>query len=287
MKPKNTVLNRNFSINAGGKLLSFGKPLVMGVLNLTPDSFYSGSRVPAEKDYLTKAGQMHSDGASILDIGGQSTRPKAALLSPREENDRVLPAIDNIVKYFPEAVISIDTFYSEVAGAAIAHGAAIVNDVSAGNMDENMIPAVADLKVPYIAMHMQGTPANMQDNPHYEDVVKEVLDFFVKKIAECRLAGIRDIIADPGFGFGKTLSHNYTLLKHFPVFDMLEVPLMAGVSRKSMIWKLLKIKPEEALNGTTALHILALQQGAGILRVHDVKQAMEAIQIWEYYHRQN
>lgn len=286
MKPKNTVLKRNFSINAGGKLLSFRKPLVMGVLNLTSDSFYSGSRVPGEKDYLKKAEQMLAEGTAILDIGGQSTRPEAALLKPEEERNRVLPAIDAILKRFPKAVISIDTFYADVARASVEHGVTIVNDISAGEMDKDMLLTVAHLKVPYIAMHIQGTPSNMQENPHYENVVSEILDFFIKKVKECRQAGINDIIIDPGFGFGKSLSHNYTLLKHLHVFDMLEIPLMAGVSRKSMIWRLLKVSPEEALNGTMALHILALQQGADILRVHDVKPAMEAVQIWEYYQQQ-
>lgn len=287
MKPKNTVLNRNFSINAGGKLLSFSKPLIMGVLNLTSDSFYSGSRVPSEKEYLAKAEQMLSDGAAILDIGGQSTRPKAVRLTAEEEKNQVLPAIDAILKHFPEAVISIDTFYAEVAHAAVEHGATVINDISAGEMDKKMIPTVASLKVPYIAMHIQGTPANMQDNPHYDNVAGEILDFFIKKTAACRQAGIHDIIVDPGFGFGKSLSHNYTLLKHLYVFDVLEVPLMIGVSRKSMIWRLLNITPEDALNATTVLHTLALQQGANILRVHDVKQAMETVQIWEYYQQQD
>lgn len=287
MKPKNTVLNRNFSINAGGKLLSFSKPLIMGVLNLTSDSFYSGSRVPGEKDYMAKAEQMLSEGAAILDVGGQSTRPKAIRLTAEEEKNRVLPAIDAILKHFPEVVISIDTFYAEVARASIDHGASIVNDISAGEMDKNMIPTVASMKVPYIVMHMQGTPANMQENPHYDNIVREILDFFIKKTSACRQAGILDIIIDPGFGFGKSLSHNYTLLKHLHVFDVLGVPLMAGVSRKSMIGRLLNITPEKALNATTVIHTLALQQGANILRVHDVKPAMEAVQIWEYYQQQD
>lgn len=287
MKPKNTVLNRNFSINAGGKLLSFSKPLIMGVLNLTPDSFYSGSRVPGEKDYIAKAEQMLREGAAILDVGGQSTRPKATLLTAKEEKARILPAIDAILKHFPKAIISTDTFYAEVARASVEHGAAIINDISAGEMDKNMIPAVASMKVPYIAMHTQGTPANMQENPHYDNIVRDILDFFIKKTSACRQAGILDIIVDPGFGFGKSLSHNYTLLKHLHVFDVLGAPLMIGVSRKSMIWRLLDITPEEALNATTVLHTFALQQGAGILRVHDVKPAMEAVQIWEYYQQQD
>lgn len=258
----------------------------MGVINLTPDSFYSGSRLQNQKDYLEKAEQMLREGASILDIGGQSTRPRAKLLTVEQENSRVLPALDAILKHFPQTVISIDTFYADAARAAIDHGAAIVNDISAGDMDKDMIPVVGRLKVPYIAMHMQGTPATMQDNPQYENIVEEILDYFIKKVAACKAAGILDIIIDPGLGFGKTLSHNYTLLKHLSVYRILELPIMVGVSRKSMIWKLLNSKPEDALNGTTVLNILALQNGADILRVHDVKPAMEAIQLWEYYLRQ-
>jgi len=287
MKFKNTVLPHTFSINAGGKLLSLHQPLVMGILNLTPDSFYSGSRVADEKSYLSKAEQMLAEGAAILDLGGQSTRPKATALPPSAECERVLPAIDSIMKRFPDAVISVDTYHAEVAKKAVEHGASIVNDISAGNMDKQMIPVVGKLGTPYIAMHMQGTPATMQDHPQYENVVQEVLDFFIRKTAECRQAGIKDIIVDPGFGFGKNSAHNYTLLHHLSVFHLLNIPLMAGLSRKSMIWRLLDITPDEALNGTTALHMLALQQGVHILRVHDVKPARQAIHLWEYYRQQS
>lgn len=287
MKPKNTVLSNTFTINAKGKMLSFSKPLVMGVLNLTPDSFYKESRLINEKEYLQMAEQMLSEGASILDIGGQSTRPKATWLPAKEEAKRVLPVIDSILQHFPDCILSIDTFHAEVARAAVGHGAAIVNDISAGNMDSAMISTVGEMQIPYIAMHMQGTPANMQNHPQYENVVKEVLDFFIRKIEECRESGIKDIIIDPGFGFGKSMSHNYTLLKHLSVFKMPEVPLMVGLSRKSMIWRLLNITPGEALNGTTALHIFALENGANMLRVHDVKPAVEAVKLWEFYHQQN
>lgn len=290
MKSKNTVLSPTFlptsppfSINVRGKLLTFDKPRVMGILNITPDSFYSGSRVQDELSYLSLAEQMLSEGADMLDLGGQSTRPKAALLSADEEKRRVLPAVEAILKRFPDTIISVDTFYAEVASAAVGLGAALVNDISAGNMDENMVSTVAALQVPYIAMHMQGTPANMQDNPQYENVALDIFDFFVHKLASFRKAGIKDIIVDPGFGFGKNLAHNYTLLHHLSVFHQLDVPVMAGISRKSMIWRMLGIQPEDALNGTSALHMLALLQGAHLLRVHDVRQACEVIQLWEYY----
>ncbi|HEX5554801.1 MAG TPA: dihydropteroate synthase [Chitinophagaceae bacterium] len=286
MKTKSTVLSQTFSINTGGKLLTFSQPLVMGILNLTHDSFYAASRVPDERSYLSRAGQMLSEGAAILDIGGQSTRPRATVLSAAEERKNVVPALRGILKRFPGTVISIDTYHSEVARAAVENGAVIVNDVSAGNLDPEMITTVAGLGVPYVAMHMQGTPATMQRQPLYEDVVQEILDFFIAKIYQCRAAGIRDIIADPGFGFGKTSAHNYTLLKHLSVFHLLEVPLLVGLSRKSMIWRLLEVPPEDALNGTTALHMLALQQGTQLLRVHDVKAARQAIRLWEYYRQQ-
>lgn len=255
----------------------------MGILNITPDSFYAGSCVPDERSYLARAEKMLSEGADILDIGGQSTRPRAALLTAEEEKERVVPAIQAISKRFPEAVISVDTFYSAVADAAVNSGAAIVNDISSGAMDAEMAATVARLQTPYIAMHMQGTPQTMQDDPRYENVTLEVFDFFIQKIASLRRAGIRDIILDPGFGFGKTIAHNYTLLHNLSVFHQLGVPVMAGVSRKSMIWRALGIKPDEAIGGTCALHMLALQQGVHLLRVHDVKPAKEVLQLWKYY----
>lgn len=294
MKAKNTFLPHTFlsdpptvSINIGGKLLSIDKPLIMGILNITPDSFYTGSRLPDEKDYLSKAEQMLSEGATFLDIGGQSTRPKARLLSAAEEIGRVLPAIKKILKRFPEAHLSIDTYHAEVAKAAVEEGAVIVNDISAGQMDPAMIPTVAGLGIPYIAMHMQRTPATMQENPHYEDVVQEILDFFIQKSEECKAAGIHDLIIDPGFGFGKSIKHNYTVLRHLSAFHILGIPILAGLSRKSMIYRLLDTDSAQALNGTTALNMLALLQGANILRVHDVKPAMETIRIWEFYHQQS
>ncbi len=283
---KNTLLPSTFSINCKGRLLDISSPVVMGVINVTEDSFYAGSRYPEAQSILQTVEQMLSEGAGIIDIGGQSTRPRATLHTAAEEAGKVVPVIEKILGQFPGTIISIDTFYAEVARAAVAAGAAIVNDISAGNMDAEMNAAVGALQTPYIAMHMQGTPATMQDYPTYTDVVKEVLDFFIAKTEECRLAGIKDIIIDPGFGFGKNLTHNYTLLKHLSVLRMPGKLLMAGVSRKSMIYRLLGVTAAEALNGTTALHILALQNGADILRVHDVKPAMEAVKLWKFYESQ-
>ncbi len=283
---KNTLLPSTFSINCKGRLLDISSPVVMGVINLTEDSFYAGSRYPEAQSILQTVEQMLSEGAGIIDIGGQSTRPRATLHTAAEEAGKVVPVIEKILGQFPGTIISIDTFYAEVARAAVAAGAAIVNDISAGNMDAEMNAAVGALQTPYIAMHMQGTPATMQDYPTYTDVVKEVLDFFIAKTEECRLAGIKDIIIDPGFGFGKNLTHNYTLLKHLSVLRMPGKLLMAGVSRKSMIYRLLGVTAAEALNGTTALHILALQNGADILRVHDVKPAVEAVKLWKFYESQ-
>jgi len=283
MNAKSTFLSHTFSIRTGGRLLSFPPVRVMGILNVTPDSFYAGSRVQDEASLLAQAEKMLREGADILDIGGQSTRPRATRLTAREERKRVLPAIDLLAKRFPQAILSVDTFYAEVAQAAVDHGCQIVNDISAGALDSEMISCVARMGVPYVVMHMQGTPQDMQDNPHYEDVTREVLDFLIRKIALCREAGIGDIVADPGFCFGKTQTDNYTLLRELSVFKVLQVPLLVGLSRKSMVWRPLSIRPAEALNGTTALHMLALEQGAHILRVHDVAEAVQAIHLWEFY----
>lgn len=271
-----------YTINCRGKLLDLSAPVIMGIINITDDSFYAASRSRHLHHVLDKAGEHLQYGAGILDLGAQSTRPGAATVGEQEELDRLLPAIHAIVNQFPEAVISVDTWYAGVAERAIQAGAAIINDVSAGNMDPGMLATAGRLQVPYIAMHMKGTPDTMQKDPQYENVVQEVLDYFIKKLAQCRAAGIDDVIIDPGFGFGKTLAHNYTLLKHLQLFEVLECPLLAGVSRKSMIYRLLGITPEEALNGTTVIHTLALQQGVHLLRVHDVKPAAEAVRIWEY-----
>lgn len=275
-----------FSINVGGKLLTTEQPLLMGILNITPDSFYAGSRVMDQPTYLKKTKQMLEEGATFIDIGGQSTRPGARLLSAKEEAERVIPAIHNILKASPETLISIDTYHASVAEEAISNGAVMINDISAGEMDSDMIPLAGRLGVPYIAMHMMGTPDHMQQHPQYEHVVREIFDYFVQKSADCKNAGIKDLIIDPGFGFGKTLDHNYQLMNHLKIFQQLDCPVLVGISRKSMIYKLLDSSPEEALNGTIALNLLALQQGVQILRVHDVKPAQELIQLWNYCRKQ-
>ncbi len=254
----------------------------MGIININEDSFYAGSRSRQLHETIAKAGQQLAEGAGILDLGAQSTRPGAAAVGEQEELDRLLPAIHAILNQYPEAVISVDTYHASVAERAVQAGAAIINDISAGDMDPGMLATAGRLQVPYIAMHMKGTPATMQKDPQYENVVQEVLDYFIRKLGQCREAGIDDVIIDPGFGFGKTMAHNYTLLRHLQLFEVLECPLLAGVSRKSMIYRLLGITPEEALNGTTVIHTLALQQGVHLLRVHDVKPAAEAVKIWQY-----
>ncbi|QEH42323.1 dihydropteroate synthase [Chitinophaga sp. XS-30] len=279
MSFKNTVLHKEFTIRCRGKLTDLSRPVVMGIINVTDDSFYAGSRTRELHHITERAGAMLAAGAAILDIGAQSTRPGAPEIGAAEETERLLPAIHAILHHYPEALLSVDTYHASVAEKCILAGAAIVNDISAGGMDDRMLSTVAHLDVPYIAMHMQGTPASMQLNPQYEDVAREVLDFFIHKVHQCRQLGIRDVIIDPGFGFGKTLEHNYRLLKNLHTLQILEVPILAGVSRKSMIHRLLHTNAAEALNGTTVVHTLALQQGAVILRVHDVKEAMEAVKI--------
>jgi dihydropteroate synthase len=268
-----------FTLNCKGRLLIVDKPLVMGIINATPDSFYTGSRYTGVDAILQQAEQMLNDGADILDIGGQSTRPGSEQVTASDELKRVADGIDAIHQQFPEAIISIDTYYSLVAKEAVAAGASIINDISAGSIDPAMIPVAASLHVPYILMHMKGTPQTMQQEAAYENVTKEVLDFFIKKVDELRKAGIRDIIIDPGFGFGKTIAHNFELLRHLSVFKMLECPLLLGISRKSTIYKTLGISADEALNGTTVLNTIGLLNGADIIRVHDVKEAKEAIRL--------
>jgi dihydropteroate synthase len=258
------------------------KPVVMGILNITPDSFYSGSRID-QKDVVKKAGQMITEGATIIDIGGQSTRPGSDRLTAQEELDRVLPAIKSIRQNYPGVFLSIDTYHATVAKETVAAGVDMVNDISAGDMDADMLSTMASLNVPFIAMHMQGTPDTMQDKPTYENVATEVVDYFIQKTTACKEAGINDLIIDPGFGFGKTITQNFQLLKQLEVLQIFHVPVLAGLSRKSTIWKTLHVTPEEALNGTTVLNTIALTKGAAILRVHDVKEAVEAIQLYEAY----
>lgn len=272
-----------YCINCKGKLLSLDEPVVMGIINATPDSFYEGHLKLNKEGILSLAGKMIEEGAAILDIGGQSTKPGAEPISVKEEIERVIPVIESIHKNHPDAILSIDTYNSETAKAAVAAGCSIVNDIGAGNLDTEMINTVATLQVPYICMHMQGTPLNMQKAPAYKDVVKEVLDFFILKIGECKKAGIKDVIIDPGFGFGKTIEHNFQLLKALSSFSMLEKPLLAGLSRKGSIGKTLGVSASEALNGTTVLNTLALHNGASILRVHDVNEAKEAITLFQAY----
>lgn len=282
MKPDHIQTLSSPAINCRGQLLSLSTPAVMGIINVTTDSFYEGNRMHELHQVMEKAKQHLEEGATILDLGAQSTRPGADVIGPEEELHRLLPAIHAILNRYPTAIISIDTWYAAVAEKTVHAGAAIINDVSAGDMDADMIPVVGQLQVPYIAMHMQGKPATMQQRPQYENVVSEVLDYLKQKLTECRAAGIKDFIADPGFGFGKTIEHNYTLLKELHLFkDILGVPVLTGISRKSMIYKLLDITPVEALNGTTVLNTIALQQGTHILRVHDVKAAVEAVRIME------
>lgn len=252
-------------------------PVVMGVINITPDSFYGSSRKQVVEDITRQADDMLAAGAAILDIGGQSTRPGSKRVTPQEETDRVLPAIRAIHGRHPEAIISIDTYSAAVAEAAVDAGASIINDISSGDMDPVILSVAAAAGAPYICMHMQGTPDTMQEDPQYNNVTLEVLDYLIQKVAACRAAGINDVVADPGFGFGKTIRHNFVLLKELSVLQVLGVPVLAGLSRKSTIYKTLHITPEEALNGTTVLNTIALLNGASILRVHDVKAAVEAV----------
>lgn len=269
-----------FTFNCNGKLLTIDKPVVMGIINATPDSFYEGSRFQGKDGILQQAEKMLREGAVIVDIGGQSTRPSSVKIEEEEELSRVIPAIESLHYNFPEAVISIDTYYSRVAGEAVAAGAGIINDIGGGNLDERMIPLAGTLQVPYICMHMRGTPAGMQAEARYEDVTREVIDYFIKKTEICRAAGIQDLIIDPGFGFAKTPRHNFQLLKNLSLFKLFKMPLLLGISRKSTIYKTLDITPEEALNGTTALNMAGLLKGADILRVHDVKEAAETIRLF-------
>lgn len=270
------------TLQCKGRLIDLSHPVVMGILNVTPDSFFDGGKYDNAHSVLRQAEKMLREGADLLDIGGASSRPGAVEVPEQEELQRVTPMIELILKEFPDALISIDTWRARVASTAVAAGAAIINDISAGNLDPKMFPTVAQLGVPYILMHMQGSPGTMQKNPHYEDVVTDVLDFFIQKTTALRVLGVKDIVLDPGFGFGKTVEQNYALLKNMETFRrVLDMPILAGISRKSMICKPLGIAPAEALNGTTALHMVALQQGASILRVHDVKEAREVIRLWE------
>jgi dihydropteroate synthase len=267
------------SIQCKGQLVSLETPKVMGILNVTPDSFFDGGKYKDETSIVTQVEKMLIYGATFIDIGAYSSRPNAPEVSVTEEKQRLLPIVELILKEFPKTLISVDTFRSEVAKEAIAIGAALINDISAGSFDDQMMETVGKLGVPYIMMHIQGTPKTMQNQPMYDDVVKELLHYFSSKIAEAKSHKINDLIIDPGFGFGKTITHNYTILKQLQLFEMLDFPLLAGISRKSMIYKVLETSAQEALNGTSVLHTIALQNGASILRVHDVKEAMECVKL--------
>jgi dihydropteroate synthase len=278
---KDTVFYSKKTLNLKGNLLDLSEPVVMGVINVTPDSFYDGGAWQEEKKIVERAGQILSEGAKIIDVGGYSSRPGAVNISAEEELKRVIPAIKAVKKNFSESYISIDTFRSEVAKAAVEEGACMINDVSGGELDDKMFALVAALKIPYVIMHMRGTPQTMKKLTDYRNVTLEVIEYLQKKIFALKQLGVKDIIIDPGFGFAKTADQNYELLKNLNYFKSLNLPVLAGLSRKSMIWKKLGIEAGEALNGTTVLNTIALTKAADILRVHDVKAAIEAIKLYK------
>ncbi|GAB5472324.1 MAG: dihydropteroate synthase [Maribacter sp.] len=267
------------TINCKGNLIDLSTPKVMGILNITPDSFYDGGNYKDEKSILAQVEKMLAAGATFIDVGAYSSRPGADHVSVDEELQRILPVIRLLLNEFPGILLSIDTFRSQVAQQAIEAGAALINDISAGKLDHQMLPTIAKIRVPYIMMHMRGTPQNMHQLTDYQDVVLEVLQYFSERMSAARALGIYDLIIDPGFGFAKTVAQNYDLLKKLDLFQQLKAPLLAGLSRKSMIYKVLETTSENALNGTTALHMIALDKGASILRVHDVKEAMECVEL--------
>jgi len=267
------------SINCNGKLVDLTTPKVMGILNITPDSFFDGGKYNDTIAIVSQVNNMLDEGATFIDIGAYSSRPGAKHISEAEELNRISPIIKLLIKEFPSILISVDTFRSKIAEQCIQNGACMVNDISTGSMDNNMFTTISKLQVPYIIMHMQGSPQTMQMNPVYDNIVKDVLFYFSKKISELRSLGVNDIITDVGFGFGKTIEHNYELLSNLELFKNLEVPMLVGLSRKSMLYKPLNFSAKEALNATTSANTIALLNGANILRVHDVKEAMEAVKI--------
>lgn len=269
------------TINCKGQLIDLSNPKVMGILNVTPDSFYDGGKNDSEQIIIDKVQKMLNDGAAFIDIGAYSSKPNAEFVSEEEELGRLLPIVRLLVKVFPTITISIDTFRSKVAKASIEAGASIVNDISAGELDENMMQTVADLNVPYIMMHMRGTPKTMQSLTDYQNIVKEILFYFSEKVNKARNLGVSDIIIDPGFGFAKTLEQNFEVMNKLALFQIMGLPLLSGISRKSMIYKTLGNTPQEALNGTTVLNTISLMKGVNILRVHDVKEAVEAVKLFE------
>lgn len=268
-----------YSLNCKGKLLFLDEPKVIGILNITPNSFYDGGKYQQKHQILKRVEQMLTEGATFIDIGAYSSKPNAEFVSEEEELHRLVNVIESIIKHFPDTLISIDTFRAKVAQETLDAGASIINDISAGMLDEQMLEIVGKAKAPYIMMHMRGTPQNMHEFTHYDDLIKDILYYFSERIAMARKAGINDLIIDPGFGFAKTLEQNYTLLKHLELFQALKLPVLAGVSRKSMIYKVLEKTPQDALNGTTVLQTIALQKGTKILRAHDVKETMEIIKL--------
>jgi dihydropteroate synthase len=276
---KDTLFQIKTSLNVGGKILDLSTPKVMGILNITPDSFFEGSRVQSQKDILHQAEKMLVEGADILDLGAYSSRPGATDISVEEERERLIPALQVLVKHFPDVVFSIDTFRASIAKDAIKNGAHIINDISGGNLDVDMYKTVAELGVPYILMHMRGTPQNMKDLTVYDDLLTDINSYFSEKIMQLKLEGVKDIIIDPGFGFAKNSIQNYSLLKNLADLRMLGFPVLAGLSRKGMIYKNLEIEVKDALNGTSVLNTIALLNGASILRVHDVKEAKEVIKL--------
>ena len=270
------------TINCSGKLLDLSEAKIAGILNVTPDSFYDGGRYTSEDKIIKRAEQLIEEGSDIIDIGAFSSRPDAKLISSEEEKKRLVPALTVIRKRFPELIISVDTYRSEIADFVVRNFETdIINDISGGNFDDKMFETIAKLQVPYIVMHIKGTPETMQKNPVYNDVVKDLLKYFSEKIESAKKIGINDIIIDPGFGFGKTINHNYQLLNKLEIFKITERPVMVGLSRKSMIYKLLNSKPEDVLPGTLALNMIALQKGANILRVHDVKETKQVIEVYK------
>lgn len=276
-----------YTINVNGRLMDFSTPRVMGILNVTPDSFYAGSRKETEREIIARVEQIITEGADIIDIGAYSSRPNADNVSAEEEMNRLRKGLSTIRATAPDAIVSVDTFRADVAAMCVEeYGAAIINDISGGQMDERMFDTIAQLNVPYIVMHMQGTPQNMQQHPHYENLRIEIMQYFAQRIQELHGHGVKDIIIDPGFGFGKTLEHNYELFKHLEDFQLFHLPILVGISRKSMIYNLLGSTADEALNGTTALNAMALLKGANILRVHDVKECVETISIFNRTYQQ-
>ncbi|WP_264523617.1 dihydropteroate synthase [Flavobacterium sp. N502536] len=272
------------TINCKGQLIDLSIPKVMGILNVTPNSFFDGGKYKNEEEIVTQVGKMLSEGASFIDIGAYSSKPSAEFVTEQEEIERIVPAIELILKHFPETLLSIDTFRAAVAKASIESGAAIINDIAAGELDDKMFEVIAHYNVPYIMMHMRGNPQTMQSLTQYDDIVKEMLFYFSEKVKKARSLGINDLILDPGFGFAKTTEQNFEVLQKAELFNLLELPVLAGVSRKSMIYKTLNNTASEALNGTTVLNTIALTKGAKILRVHDVKEAVECVTLFNKLH---